>query len=122
MAKLLVRTVNGENALRYQRGDIVVALPDDHVFGRMESLDVWESEGRDPAQWPGGFAIVTLTGLSVAEANAYLEEVIGKRRKYLIDLDQIERRLSGSDRATLLTRFTITRPWADVRDAIKVRG
>ena len=122
MARLLVRTIDGENAQRYKRGDIVVAFDDAHTFGRMESLDVWEAEGRDPAQWPGGFAIISLTGLSVAEANTYLEALPTARRKYLVDLDAIERRLPSGERDTLRTRFTITRAWSEVRDLLKVRA
>lgn len=133
MAKLLVRTVDGENALRYMRGDVVGVFPNNHVFGRMESLQVWIAEGRNPADWPGGFAVVEIAGLGVATAQTYLDDIqligaarpeMAKRRKYMLDIDAIERRLSQSDRDTLRTQAYLKRTIsdADVQAAFKLKA
>lgn len=124
MAQLLVRTVDGENAQRYMRGDVVAVFEDGHQFGRMESLTVWVAEGRDPKGWPGGFAIVQIAGLTVAQAAAYVAEGNGTRRGHKVDLDAIERRTVGSGRDTLNTQGQIKRNWddADVRAAFIAKG
>lgn len=113
MALLLVRTVDGENALRYMRGDVVGVFKPDHTFGRMESLAVWTDEGRDPARWPGGFAVVELPDMSFEDARGYCEEDSTRRRKYKLDLDAIERRAPASGRDTLRTESRITRRASD---------
>lgn len=133
MAELLIRTVNGENAKRYMEGDVVAVCPDGHVFGRMESLEVWLAEGRDAAAWPGGFAIVRLPGMSVEDARQYLEEVpvlglpengMATRRAYVMDYAALERRVAGSGRDTLRTQKQITRHPSDpdVKAAFSRKG
>lgn len=108
MAILLVRTVNGENAQRYMDGDVVTVLPDGHVFGRMESLRVWVSEGRKAEDWPGGFAIVDAPALSAADARAYRAEGVNRRRDVKIDYRSLERR--EGERETLNSQAFIHRP------------
>jgi len=121
MARLLVRTIDGENAQRYMRGDVVAALPDDHIFGRMESLDVWTKEGLDPAKWPGGFAVVDMVGMTVADAQVYTAPAIDKRRAMRIDLDALERRDPAGGRDTLRTQGQITRTASEVMTAFQVK-
>lgn len=121
MCKLLVRTVDGENAHRYMRGDVVAVLPDDHVFGRMESLAVWTAEGLDPAKWPGGFAVVDLTGMTVEAGAAYLESDATRRRTRMVALDVLERRDPVGGRDTLRTESQITRRAADVQEAFRTK-
>lgn len=133
MAQLLVRTVNGENALRYMAGDVVTVFDDEHRFGRMESLAVWIAEGNDPAAWPGGFTVVQLDGLAVEQARQYLEPVMlagtsapemAQRRRYTCDHQSLERRSSSGGRDTLRTHGHIKRNWldADVRAALRLKG
>lgn len=129
MAILLIRTVNGENAQRYMDGDVVVALPDDHVFGRMESLRVWVAEGLDPAKWPGGFAVVELPGLAVADARPFcadgapsailMDKSMPRRRDWKIDYPSLERRTG--DRATLVTEKYILRQWSEVSASVTTK-
>jgi hypothetical protein len=113
MAVLLVRTVDGENALRYMRGDVVAVFADGHVFGRMESLAVWRAEGRNPAQWPGGFAVVELPDMPLQDARVYVTDEPGRRRKYKFDIDAIERRAPATGRDTLHTESHIKRRASD---------
>jgi hypothetical protein len=133
MAKLLIRTVNGENSQRYMRGDVVAVFPDSHEFGRLESLAVWVAEGRNKADWPGGFAIIEIEGLAVEDARQYVEEVflagattpvIAQRRRWTLDYTQLERRETGGGRDTLNTEGRIKRRWsdADVPGKFRVKG
>lgn len=123
MAALLIRTADGENALRYMKGDVVGVFPDDHVFGRMESLKTWLSEGRKAEDWPGKFAVVRMEGLSIRDAQAWLEEeysaihvdagVMLRRRTHKVNYVPLERRAPGSGRDTLNTEGELIRSWAD---------
>lgn len=122
MAAFLLRTIQGENALRYADGDPVMVVPDNHVFGRMESLAVWLSEGRAKEDWPGGFAILILTGLSVVAAQKYLAQVdvIGatnpemqKRRKHNIDYKLIASKLPQAKIDTFKATGILTLPWSN---------
>lgn len=123
MAKLLIRTIEGENIERYMRGDIVAVLPDTHVFGRMESMEVWIAEGRNPALWPGGFLIVELTGLSESVAQAYLVRTAQRRRDFAVDIAAIVAALPAGKLATYNAVSRITLSWSnpDVRAAIKAK-
>lgn len=60
----------------YKRGMPVQVQEDGHVWGRLESKQVWIAEGRDPAQWPsqGKFAIVKIPGVPKGRALAFLDE------------------------------------------------
>lgn len=114
MAVLLVRTVEGENTQRYWKGDVVAVLPEDHVFGRLESLKVWTEEGYDPALWPGGFAIVKITGLSLQDAQQFLASGSnGRRRAITTSYTTLERR-TLPERETLTRLGEITRDINDV--------
>lgn len=130
MASLLIRTVNGENPQRYMDGDVVAVVPDDHVWGRMESLVVWVKEGNAPELWPGKFVIVTLPDLSVAAARQYVAEetlldgqnsVMGKRRTHAVDYRLMERRDPLSGRDTLNLDKQITRNYAEVASLFKAK-
>lgn len=46
----------------YQRGDIIAVMPDGHSWGLEEDIDAWTAAGRDAADFPNPFAIVTLPG------------------------------------------------------------
>jgi hypothetical protein len=133
MAKILIRTVDGGNALRYMRGDAVIVRPDDHVWGRYESLEVWIAEGRDRAEWPDEFAVLELTGLNEVTARAYLEEisVIGaavpemfRRRKFGADIDALYALLPAAKKAIYANTRRITLSWgnAQVRAAFKAKA
>lgn len=117
MALLLVRSVDGDNDGRYMNGDIVSVHSDDHQFGRMESLDVWVSEGRDPSEWPGGFVIVKLEGLDPEHAMEWLSGFSG-RRDTSIQYHALERRLPSTGRDTLRTNKRITRRFSETSHLI----
>lgn len=121
MTVLLIRTVDGENPERYADGDVVAVLPDDHVFGRMESLEVWVAEGRDPADWPGGFAIIRLTNLMPEVARQWAEWAGGRKRNFTMDYMPLERRAPDSGRDTLRTMKAITRNFSEVSSSIKAK-
>lgn len=116
MAVLLVKTAIGEAGQpgRYHDGDVVAVLPDDHVFGRMESLDVWVAEGNTPSSWPGGFAIIELPDLTVEEAQVFLEGNFDIRRAQRVDYRALERRSADGGRDTLRTRLHIKRRFEEV--------
>lgn len=118
MTVLLIRTVDGENPERYADGDVVAVLPDDHVFGRMESLEVWVAEGRDPADWPGGFAIIRLSNLMPEVAAQWAAFAGNRKRDFKLDYLPLERRAAGSGRDTLRTRKSITRDFSEVPGCI----
>ena len=133
MAKILIRTVNGGNELRYMRGDPVVVVPDDHVWGRYESLEQWISEGRMAADWPDEFVILELTGLDVSAARQYLAEVqlmgaaqpvMARRRRYMADIDALYALLSAAKKAQYAAARRVALSWGNsaVRAAFKVRG
>jgi hypothetical protein len=58
----------------YRRGDIVAIVPDGHVWGRYESLQVWIAEGRPAAEYPGEFYILKVPGVSVERLTVYLAD------------------------------------------------
>jgi len=68
MAELLIRTQNNahvdprKDRATYKRGDVVVVMPDGHVWGRLESKQQWVSEGLPENAWPGGFVVVKVPG------------------------------------------------------------
>lgn len=121
MTILLIRTVNGENPQRYSDGDVVQVLPDDHVFGRMESFEVWVSEGRDPGEWPGGFAIVQLDNLMPEVARQWADNGKERRRDVAIDYRALERRTPESGRDTLRTLKKIKRDFSHVAENVKAK-
>lgn len=132
MAKILVRTINGDNALRYMRGDAVCVRPDDHVWGRYESLEVWIAEGLDRTLWPDEFAVLELTGLDEATARSYLEEIgvmgaaapeMSQRRKFGADVDALYALLPAAKKAVFANTRRITLSWgnATVRAAFKAK-
>jgi hypothetical protein len=115
---LLIRTENSSNESRYQKGDVVCVFPEDHIFGRLESLDVWLKEEHKKEDWPGGFAIVKLDGMSVEEVKLLTEEGITTRRKMKVDYEKMERRSPESGRDTLRTHSNITRRASEVLETI----
>jgi hypothetical protein len=130
MAELLIRSVdNGTDPEHWRDGDVVFVAPDGHVWGRMESYEVWVAEGRDPAAWPGGFAIVRLPSMSLAAAEDLLDEGKGNdgreyRRLRKLDYAALERRdpggtnPDGTRRDTLFAYGYLTR--ADVHTLANV--
>jgi hypothetical protein len=94
MAVFLIYTVNGENSQRYQRGDIIAAFDDAHVWGRRESRKVWTDEGNIAAYWPDIFLILELNNLSLAQARNYCIRTGTRRSDYNIDIDDILSRIS----------------------------
>ena len=59
----------------WKRGMVVAVHEDGHVWGRLESKQVWIAEGRSAASWPqqGRMAILKIPGVSAARAKALLE-------------------------------------------------
>lgn len=74
----------------FKAGDIIAVRPDSSTFGRKESIAVWVSEGRNPADFPGAhFGIINIPGepvdLNLAdpefEANPHPDAAPGERRR-----------------------------------------
>lgn len=79
MVELLVRSKNNTHVDPvkdergcWKKGDLVVAMPDGHTWGRMESKAQWIAEGNDGDDWPGGFVILKISGLTLAKAKTYI--------------------------------------------------
>jgi tRNA(His) 5'-end guanylyltransferase len=106
---------------KYDAGDVISVLPDGAQLGLMEDLDQWEAAGHPASSFPGTFYVVTLEGMTVEQAQAYLEGEEGndngnkrmvRRRKFGVNVTALERR-TEPERQTLFTRFKITRDWND---------
>lgn len=119
--ELLVRTVDGENALRYQAGDIVTVRPDGHLWGRMESKDVWEEEGNRPEDWPGNFCVLKVPGVPEAAAATWTAEGGDLRRGQGIHPVIFYAKLGSGDQAKFLTGGTITCSLADISASLATR-
>lgn len=80
MAQVIFRTIDNshtdvaKNRVMYKTGDVVTVVEDSHLWGEGESKLVWTANGNDPALWPGGFFILRITGMLVADAMYLLEE------------------------------------------------
>lgn len=59
----------------WKRGMVVNVFEDGHVWGRLESKQVWIAEGNSAASWPqqGRVAILKIPGVTAARAEALLE-------------------------------------------------
>ena len=57
----------------YKRGDLVAVFPSGHVWGRLESKQVWVAEGNAAEDWPNKFRIVVIEGLSLEKAKRYVQ-------------------------------------------------
>lgn len=57
----------------YDSGDVISVFPDDHKLGACEDIDEWRARGRPESEFPGWFYIVDVDGLSVDDAQKYLE-------------------------------------------------
>jgi hypothetical protein len=88
MAELLVKLTDATNADPvkdaqgcYKRGDVVVVMPDGHVWGRQEG--------------PPTFCVVKVPGLSVEDARKYTEPQVEQRMTNLAGLQptMVTRRL-----------------------------
>jgi len=103
MAEFLIRAKNNTNPDPvkneegcYKRGDLVVAFPDGHTWGRMESKQQWLSEG-NTGTWPGTFVIIKIPDLTLAKAKSY-----------------IKAKISGGERRSLFRAV-----WADIPSGVK---
>ena len=80
MAQIIFRTVDNsqadvaKNRLMYKTGDVVTVVDDSHLWGEGESKRVWIDNGKDPDLWPGGFFILMIPDMAVAEAMYLLDE------------------------------------------------
>lgn len=82
MAELLVFLANNTHADAnkdrrgcWKRGMLVVVQEDGHIWGRLESKQVWIAEGNTAASWPqqGHLAILKIPGVPAAKARALLD-------------------------------------------------
>jgi len=122
MPILIIRTVAGGLG-RYADGDPVSAVPDDHVFGRMESLDAWKADGKLEINWPGGFALIKLPDITMDEARELCSSHSASdiKRKYTFDFREAERRSPETGRDTLNTQSQITRNYAEIKSLFSAR-
>ena len=131
MAKFLIRTLAAENAHRYDIGDIVVVVPDTHIWGRYESKEVWVAEGLTPALWPDAFGILELTGLDPALAAQYLASntvdgtvntAMTRRRKMYVDIAAVQALLTNAMKKSWTDNRRITVAWSqNLANTIKIK-
>lgn len=57
----------------WQRGDVVIAVPDGHGWGRRESLAAWVAEGRAVGDWPGRYYLVRVPEHDWAQTMAFCD-------------------------------------------------
>ena len=62
----------------YKRGMPVVVFEDGHVWGREESKQVWITEGKPAADWPGQgkFVILKIPGVLAAKAQELISHQV----------------------------------------------
>lgn len=75
----------------FEAGDIIAAVPDSHVWGREESVDVWVAAGNLAGDFPNpSFSIVQLDeepcDLNLAEADIDVESNMVARRTWRLNL------------------------------------
>lgn len=108
MAELLLRALDSPNGA-WKLGDVVWAQEDGAEWGRLETLE-------------GGFLQVKLTGLSVAEAEAYkapLLDTQGKDvapRRHRFAVETAERREPPRD---VFTTGRLERVWSEVSSLVE---
>lgn len=57
----------------HRRGDPLIAMPGNHVWGANEDKRAWIAAGKPAADWPGSFFTLRITGLTVARARRFIE-------------------------------------------------
>jgi len=136
MAEALVRVSDGADG--HYAFDPVRIEPDGFTWGRLESLDVWVSQGNLAADWPkkGVFVIVSVPGVDHllfkfleeegsldverddVDGNRVLDKITLKARKYSADITSI---LSADDLLKLTNGGTITLSLSDFNGAGKLK-
>lgn len=76
--RLLVKNLSNQ----YSMGDVVSVHGGDHVFGRYESLIVFENSGL--TEWPKQFVIVTITDADMESVLYLVENNSNEERRYYI--------------------------------------
>ena len=81
--QILLRVSDGEEG--HNAFDPVYVADDSHIWGRLESLDVWVAEGNTPESWPkrGVFVIVSVPGV-----DPNLHKNLQEPETYLIERDK----------------------------------
>lgn len=90
MAELLVKAISG-NARSYQEGDVVVAMPDNHTWGRAECLP--------------DFYRANVSDMTTDEAQYLLEELPDARRRWAVNMSLVffdEAGIASLNRAAFL--------------------
>lgn len=78
MAEVIIKLGHTKNIQVFQHGDLLAVRDDGHVWGRFEDKSRWVREGlgfedhdvdrryQTAQNWPGGFLILKIRGISVA--------------------------------------------------------
>lgn len=51
---------------------VIAVQPDGYEWGSMESLEVWQADGGDAADWPRYLELVCAPGIAVSDGEQYL--------------------------------------------------
>ena len=87
MARLLVHA-NGE-----RKGQIVVGVPNEWVFGAMEDKDQYRAKYGDSDGWPDTFVIVDLPDMSIEEAEELAAPVMTYKDGAIDPLDGLPKQI-----------------------------
>lgn len=68
MCEVLVRAkTNGPTGDHWNRGDIVAAQPDGHLWGRLETKAAWIASGGLADEWPEEFYLIKIPGRTAVD-------------------------------------------------------
>jgi len=75
MCELLINIGDRQNGsdLSWRNGDVVIAMPDGHIWGRFEHKPTFLASGGLEADWPNKFAVVKVPDMTVEEATGLMD-------------------------------------------------
>lgn len=93
MAEVLFRSItNGPGANHWKLGDIVAVRDDGWTWGRLETRAAWVAAGGIAEEWPGGFFLLKIPGVSVTTIEYMISlfpeatDIQGARRLWRFDV------------------------------------
>ena len=138
MARLLIVAKRPANnpVHGWQRGDIVQIFEDGQTVGSRCNKAEWIAAGRDPADWPGTFVTVNITGVDAAKLQTIKDRLypgtgaetpegleIPKSQQRIrlahLDVDDVLAALPTAKRKKLRDDGEITVTWNSVKNFVK---